>query len=345
MLKTCNKLSRASQLGLKSKIADQLKPLVSVFINGDYNIRHVNTVSDRVLENSRHSELGLAIKAPSVTMKPKKIKQNLPKEKYIESNRDHKFIYPDFLPDPQYYFRDKIKEQLEREDMINRRRQINIPEFYVGSIMAVSASDPYAPGKLNRFVGICIRREGYGLRHKFTLRNTVQNLGVEIMYQMYNPTIQMIEVLKLEKRLDDDLSYLQDAPEEYSTIPFDMIPIKLPPGVAVPINKIKVPLNPKPWRHRWDRKALNGIDIPTMMRYEHEKYRQSGVDFKPYARWDMMKHYRETTHDDDFDVIMADIEKNHTINENNDVVIASKKLVSKRVIPQQETQKQRFARN
>jgi large subunit ribosomal protein L19 len=43
-----------------------------------------------------------------------------------------RFIYPDFLPDPVFYFRDKIKEKLERRDMIERRKQINIPEFYVG---------------------------------------------------------------------------------------------------------------------------------------------------------------------------------------------------------------------
>ena len=45
-----------------------------------------------------------------------------------------RFIYPDFLPNPVYYFRDKIREKLERIDMINRRKQINIPEFYVGML-------------------------------------------------------------------------------------------------------------------------------------------------------------------------------------------------------------------
>ncbi len=144
------------------------------------------------------------------------------------------------MPNPVYYFRDKIRERLEREDMIERRKQINIPEFYVGSIMAVSVSDPYAPGKTNRFVGICTRRDGYQLRHTFTLRNVIDGLGVEIQYDMYNPTIQSIEVLKLEKRLDDNLTYLQDCPPEYSTISFDFQPVKLPPGMTVPLNTIKV---------------------------------------------------------------------------------------------------------
>jgi large subunit ribosomal protein L19 len=133
-----------------------------------------------------------------------------------------------------------LKEQLEREDMIKRRNQINIPEFYVGSIMAVESADPYAPNKRNRFVGICIRREDYGLRHTFTLRNVIDETGVEIQYNLYNPTIQNIDVLVLEKRLDDDLSYLQDCPDVYSKIPFDLIPVKLAPGAEIPINEIKV---------------------------------------------------------------------------------------------------------
>lgn len=65
-------------------------------------------------------------------------------------------------------------------------------------------------------------------------------LGVEIRYEMYNPLLQNIEVLKLEKRLDDELFYLRDCPAEYSTIPFDMEPIHLPKGSVVPLNKIKV---------------------------------------------------------------------------------------------------------
>jgi len=64
--------------------------------------------------------------------------------------------------------------------------------------------------------------------------------GVEVQYDLYNPTIIRLEVLKLEKRLDDELLYLRDAPQEYSTVPFDMEPVVLPPGIAVPINTMKV---------------------------------------------------------------------------------------------------------
>ena len=59
-------------------------------------------------------------------------------------------------------------------------------------------------------------------------------------YELYSPTVQKIEVLKLEKRLDEHLRYLRDAPLEYSTVPFDMDATVLPPGVDVPVNDIKV---------------------------------------------------------------------------------------------------------
>ena len=64
--------------------------------------------------------------------------------------------------------------------------------------------------------------------------------GVEIVYDLYNPTIQKIEVLRLEKRLDDELFYLRDAPQEFSTFPFDMDTVTVPPNTPVPVNSMKV---------------------------------------------------------------------------------------------------------
>ena len=54
-----------------------------------------------------------------------------------------------------------------------------------------------------------------GLRHRFTLRNVIDDQGIEIMYELYNPMIRDITVIKLEKRLDDELLYLRDALPEY----------------------------------------------------------------------------------------------------------------------------------
>jgi large subunit ribosomal protein L19 len=61
-----------------------------------------------------------------------------------------------------------------------------------------------------------------------------------MFYEMYSPVIQKIEVLRLEKRLDNELLYLRDALPEYSTFPLDMEPEYLPEGTPVPVNPIKV---------------------------------------------------------------------------------------------------------
>lgn len=53
----------------------------------------------------------------------------------------------------------------------------NKVRFFTGSIMAVTAADPYAPGKTSRFVGICIERHGQGLYANFTLRNVLDGQG------------------------------------------------------------------------------------------------------------------------------------------------------------------------
>lgn len=172
----------------------------------------------------------------------------------------HKF--PEFLPADDPMYRHPLCHRIERRDMLTRRQHIDIPEFYVGSIMSVTVSDPHAPGRVSRFVGICISRDGNGTRACFTLRNYIDHEGVEIRYDMYNPTIRSIEVLKLEKRLDDHLLYLRDADPEFSTFPMDMEPEPHPAGQEVPVNPIKVRMKPWPWTHHWyvEFPELFGID-------------------------------------------------------------------------------------
>lgn len=66
----------------------------------------------------------------------------------------------------------------------------------------------------------------------------VGDTGVEICYELYNPRIQKMEVLKLEKRLDDNLMYLRDALPEYSTVDPDMKPVPISATDEVPVNKV-----------------------------------------------------------------------------------------------------------
>jgi len=49
--------------------------------------------------------------------------------------------------------------------------------LFAGSILAVTTADPYADGKTNRFVGICIQRGGRGLGATFVLRNVIEDQG------------------------------------------------------------------------------------------------------------------------------------------------------------------------
>jgi len=65
-------------------------------------------------------------------------------------------------------------------------------------------------------------------------------VGVEVMYEMYSPMIQKIEVIKLEKRLDDRLMYLRDCPIQYSTFPLDMEPEIRLEGAEIPLNTTRV---------------------------------------------------------------------------------------------------------
>ncbi|KAK3881279.1 hypothetical protein Pcinc_014265 [Petrolisthes cinctipes] len=204
---------------------------------------------------------------------------------------DFRIVYPEFLPDPRPEWRNRLRERLERNDMLTRRSVVAIPEFYIGSIMAVTVGDPNASDKTNRFVGICISRGGTGLRAWFNLRNVIDHQGLEIMYEMYSPLIRNIEVLRLEKRLDEELLYLRDALPEYSTFPLDMEPELLPEGAPVPINDIKVKLKPRPWHERWERKNLQGVqDLGLPQRF----YNKAKLHEKPWEKYDLMMEYRAT---------------------------------------------------
>ncbi|XP_076021367.1 large ribosomal subunit protein bL19m [Genypterus blacodes] len=200
-----------------------------------------------------------------------------------------KFLSPEFIPPRQRT--NPLKFAMERKDMIRRRKVLNIPEFYVGSILAVTMADPHASGKANRFVGICINRGGKGLGATFVLRNIIDNQGVEIRYEMYSPRVQQIEVLKLEKRLDDDLMYLRDALPHYSTVDPDIKPVPFPPTGEVPVNKLKVKMRPKPWSKRWERPKFNvqGIRFDLCLTPEQMEHAQKWA--QPWVEYDMLKEY------------------------------------------------------
>ncbi|KAI4462692.1 ribosomal protein l19 [Holotrichia oblita] len=195
--------------------------------------------------------------------------------------------------------------------------------WLIGSILSVTSSDKHNPAKNHRFVGICIQRSGCGLRANFLIRNVIDNQGVEILYEMYDPTIIRIEVLRLEKRLDDELLYLRDAPQEYSTFDPNMETEPYIEGAPVPINTIKVKLKPRPWLERWERKNLKGVeDLGLPERF----YKRAEELATPWEKYDLMKQYMKTVPEEEQNQIFAEIQS-----ELQNIEIARKKLKRKRM--------------
>ncbi|XP_003793405.2 39S ribosomal protein L19, mitochondrial [Otolemur garnettii] len=213
----------------------------------------------------------------------------------VQLNRKHnklgneKFLSPEFIP-PRGRT-DPLKFQLERKDMLERRKILHIPEFYVGSILRVTTADPYASGKTSQFLGICIQRSGKGLGATFTLRNTIEGQGVEICFELYNPRVQEIQVVKLEKRLDDSLVYLRDALPEYSTFDVNMKPVARESGQEVPINELKVKMKPRPWHKRWERPKFNIKGIRFDLCLTEEQMKEAQKWSQPWLEFDMMREY------------------------------------------------------
>ncbi|GAU98892.1 hypothetical protein RvY_09974 [Ramazzottius varieornatus] len=220
----------------------------------------------------------------------------------------YKYIYPEFLASTDMVRRNTLCEKLVRLDMLKRRTVLSIPEFYPGSIMAVTISDPNAPNKLSRFVGICICRGGNGLNAFIILRNVVDGLGVEIMYNLYNPTVREIQVLRLERRLDDQLFYLRDCAPEHSTVPFDLDVTPHPTGVAVPLNETVLKLNPHPWKTRWELYHFRGITFdPKELPLGRAKQLEKALQPHEWVKFDIMKKYRNQIVLEDQEEMFKDI--------------------------------------
>lgn len=71
---------------------------------------------------------------------------------------------------------------------------MNIPFFTAGSTMRVIYTDPSSRTGRNHFVGLCIARSNKGLGSTFILRNVIQRVGIERMFELYSPQIIEIQV-------------------------------------------------------------------------------------------------------------------------------------------------------
>ena len=144
------------------------------------------------------------------------------------------------------------------------------------------------------------------MRARFILRNVIDHQGIEIRYEMYDPTIQKIEVLRLEKRLDDHLLYLRDALPEFSTFDLNMEPEPIEEGSPIPINNLKVILRPRPWLEKWERQGLVGI--ANIDEHLNDRRRISAKkQEKPWEQYDLMKQYRATIPEEEQKEIYAEV--------------------------------------
>lgn len=139
------------------------------------------------------------------------------------SGREDRNLYSHEYVSPQKQPTWSVWKKLVRQDCLRRRMVVEIPEFYVGSILAVTYADRFASDKTLRFVGRVIWLEGFGTNHKVLLRNKVMDSMVNIKIDLYAPIIHKIEVLRLEKWKDSNLRYLKHCEDFYCTIPMDMM--------------------------------------------------------------------------------------------------------------------------
>lgn len=107
---------------------------------------------------------------------------------------------------------------LNQSDIQKRRTTADIPFFTAGSYLSVTRADPASPSGISKFVGICIAKRNKGLGSTFILRNVINGIGVEMMFELFSPALKEIKVLKLERRRRAKLYYLRDKPLKYSTV-------------------------------------------------------------------------------------------------------------------------------
>lgn len=85
-----------------------------------------------------------------------------------------------------------IIEELEKSQM-----KESVPEFGIGDTVRVSSAVVEGKKKrIQRFEGTVIKRSGTRSRESFTVRKTVDKVGVERTFLVHSPLVEGIEVIK-----------------------------------------------------------------------------------------------------------------------------------------------------
>ena len=114
-----------------------------------FNYSHVRLTKSCV-QHSRQLSTTLLRLAESEEVQSPPTRPGLSEQKKaILKRRDYRFAYAEFLPDADPKYRNHTRELLERKDMLARRENVMLPEFYVGSIVAVTTAKPLTEGPGN----------------------------------------------------------------------------------------------------------------------------------------------------------------------------------------------------
>ena len=127
--------------------------------------------------------------------------------------------------------------------------------------------------------------------HSKNRMSKVKNFTSNTLYNFNNVSLDYVSIRRLEKRLDDTLIYLRDAPPKYSTVPFDLEPELVTDRKHVPVNPIKVPLKPQPWDDKYELFNYKGIQEDTIV-INKNRTRKALKAAKPWEKYDLMKIYR-----------------------------------------------------
>ena len=87
----------------------------------------------------------------------------------------------------------------------------DIPSFRPGDTLDVNVK--VIEGKTQRvqlFKGVCIRRQGSGIRETFTVRKVSFGIGVERTFPVHSPNIESIQVVRRGRVRRAKLYYLRD---------------------------------------------------------------------------------------------------------------------------------------
>lgn len=216
----------------------------------------------------------------------------------VEGREDPTVFSSEYIPRqvlPEWH-RNNLKYRLERMDCLRRRQVIELPEFYPGSIVRVVYSDKYSGGKLMKFAGRVLYRDGFAMDCSFCLRNVVNNEGIEILFPLYSPLIQKIEVLRLEKWIDTDLRYLRDAYDQgICTIDMNMEPEAiLPNSEKLPAFDKRIKLRQRrTWGWKFHRAwpEPRNADLAEHFVTEELTMNQRFIDTHSWRKFDICRHH------------------------------------------------------